>query len=78
MARMRRMLEERLVMRGSTRDIEMFIYCFYSLMINLIGARSCQAQILNMDPLGEEYRAWIKDASLTLFLPWLERILLRP
>jgi len=77
MARMRRMLEERLVMRGSNRDIEMFIYCFYSLMINLIGARSCQAQILNMDPLGEEYRAWIKDACLTLFLPWLERLLLR-
>lgn len=77
MARMRRMLEERLVMRGSNRDIEMFIYCFYSLMVNLIGARSCQAQILNMDPKGEEYRVWIKDASLTLFLPWLERLLLR-
>lgn len=75
MARTRRIMEDRLPLKGSSRDTEMFIYCFYSLTITLIGARSCQAQLLNMDPLGNEYRTWVKDACLTLFLPWLVRLI---
>jgi AcrR family transcriptional regulator len=77
MARMRRMLEKRVPLKGSSREIEMFIYCFHNLIISLLGAMSCQAQLLNMDPEGNEYRAWVKDASLTLFLPWLERLIAR-
>jgi len=76
MAAMRRIIEEKLNLRGSNREIEMFIYCFYSLMISFIGARSCQAQILNMNPLEEKYRVWVKDASITLFYPWFKKILL--
>lgn len=75
MARMRRILEDKLPLKGTSREIEMFIYCFYSLMISLVGSRSCHAQLLNMDPLGEEYRQWVKDACVTLFLPWFERLL---
>lgn len=75
MARMRRMLEKRVPLKGSSREIEMFIYCFHNLIISLLGTMSCQAQLLNMDPQGNEYRAWVKDASLTLFLPWLERLI---
>lgn len=74
MAAMRRIMEEKLSLRGSTREIEMFIYCFYSLMISLVGARACQAQILNMNPLEEKYRIWVKDACMTLFLPWFKKI----
>jgi AcrR family transcriptional regulator len=75
MAAMRRIMEEKLNLRGSNREIEMFIYCFYSLMISFVGARSCQAQILNMNPLEEKYRVWVKDASMTLFYPWFKKIL---
>jgi len=75
MAAMRRGMEEKLTLRGSSREIEMFIYCFYSLMISLVGARSCQAQILNMNPLEEKYRIWVKDAAMTLFYPWFKRLL---
>lgn len=75
-AAMRRIMEEKLHLRGSSREMEMFIYCFYGLMINLIGCRSCQAQILNMNPLEEKYRAWVRDASITLFYPWFKKILL--
>jgi AcrR family transcriptional regulator len=75
MAAMRRIIEEKLTLRGSNREIEMFIYCYYSLMISLVGARSCQAQILNMNPLEEKYRTWVKDASMTLFFPWFKKIL---
>jgi AcrR family transcriptional regulator len=75
MATMRRIMEEKLTLRGSNREIEMFIYCYYSLMISLVGARSCQAQILNMNPLEEQYRTWVKDASMTLFFPWFKKIL---
>lgn len=77
MAAMRRVMEEKLNLRGSVREIEMFIYCFYSLMISLIGARSCQAQILSMNPLEEAYRLWVKDAAMTLFFPWFKKILLQ-
>jgi len=75
MAAMKRIMEEKLAPKGSGREIEMFIYCFYSLMISFIGARSCQAQILNMNPLEEKYRTWVKDASMTLFFPWFKKIL---
>jgi TetR/AcrR family transcriptional regulator len=75
MAAMRRIMEEKLSLTGSNREIEMFIYSFYSLMISLIGARSCQAQLLNMNPLEEEYRSWVKDAIMTLFFPWFRKIL---
>jgi hypothetical protein len=75
MARMRRILEDKLPLKGTAREIEMFIYCFYSLMISLVGSRTCHAQLLNMDPLGDEYRQWVKDACITLFLPWFERLL---
>ena len=76
MASMRRVMEEKLALRGANREIEMFIYCFYSLMISFIGARSCQAQILNMNPLEDKYREWVRDASMTLFYPWFKKILL--
>jgi TetR/AcrR family transcriptional regulator len=75
MAAMRRIMEEKLALRGSNREIEMFIYCFYGLMITLIGSRTCQAQILNMNPLEEKYRIWVRDASVTLFYPWFKKIL---
>jgi TetR/AcrR family transcriptional regulator len=75
MARMKRTLEEKLPLQGSSREIEMFIYTFYSLMVSLIGTKSCHTQLLNMDPEGPEYRAWVKDACMTLFLPWLEKLL---
>lgn len=75
MAKTKRLLEHGLPLRGTSREIEMFIYCFYSQMITLIGARSMHAQLLNMDPDGADYRAWVKEASLTLFLPWLKRLL---
>lgn len=76
MAAMRRIMEEKLALHGSNREIEMFIYCFYGLMTTLIGSRSCQAQILNMDPLDEKYRTWVKDAVMTLFYPWFKKILM--
>ena len=76
MAAMRRIMEENLALRGSNREIKMFIYCFYGLMISLLGARSCQAQILNMNPLEEKYRVWVKDAGMALFFPWFKKILI--
>ena len=75
MASMKRVLEEGLMLKGSNREIEMFIYCFYNIMISFIGTRSLQAQALNMDPLENKYREWVKDCCMTLFLPWFKKIL---
>ena len=76
MAALRRIMEEKLALRGSSREIEMLIYCFYNLMVSLIGAKSSQAQILNMNPLEAQYRIWVKDATTTLFYPWFKKLLI--
>jgi len=75
MDRVRRTLEEKIPLHGSRADMKMFIHCFHNLLISLIGARSCQAQILGLDPDGSDYQTWVKQALLLLFLPWLERLI---
>ncbi len=75
MASMKRVMEEGLMLKGSNREIEMFIYCFYNIMISFIGTRSLQAQALNMNPLEDQYRIWVKDCCMTLFFPWFKKIL---
>ena len=64
-------------MQAQPDNIEMFINSFNSLMINSIGARSCQAQILDMKPESKEYRKWVKKTLLYIFLPRFEELLNR-
>lgn len=55
-------------------QIEKFLHCFNNLVISLLGAKTCHAQTLNIDPDGSEFRRWIVDTLYTLFLPWLEKL----
>ena len=71
----RHILENKVPLQGPPSEIQMFFLCFNNLVINFLGAKSCQAQVLGLDPEGPEYRQWIKDALLTLFAPWLARLI---
>lgn len=73
---LRHILENKVPLRGPTAEIQMFFLCFNNLVISLLGAKSCQAQVLGLDPESMEYRQWVKDALLTLFTPWLTRLIL--
>jgi len=73
--RTRKTLEEKLPLKGSSSEIEMFIHCLNNLIIQFFGARSLQAQVMRLDPQNPEYRNRVKDALMLLFLPWLERLI---
>ncbi len=73
---MRHALEKYFPLRGSPSESEMFVHCFHGLILALIGARSYHARLLELDPDGAEYREWVKEALVALFIPWLERLIL--
>jgi len=73
--RTRNTLIEKLPLKGSQQNIDKFIYCFTQLCISLIGGRQNQALLLEMDPMDMEYKAWVKDALMTIFAPWIERLI---
>jgi len=75
---LRHLLEHKVSLRGPANEIQMFFLCFNNLVINFLGAKSCQAQVLGLDPESPEYRQWIKEALLTLFAPWLEKLISPP
>lgn len=75
LARTRRTFEEKIPLRAPPEDIAMFLNSFNALVIWFLGAHTCQAQILNMEPAGAEYPAWVKQALLYIFLPLLEKLI---
>ena len=75
MEQAQRTIEEKIKLRGSKQDSQMFIHCFNNLVISLLGPRKMQAAALNMNPNGPEYRKWVKTSLLKLFLPWLEKLI---
>lgn len=67
-------LEGKFPLGGPRSEIEMFVHCFQNLLISLLGGRSRQAKVLNMDPESAEYRAWVKNTLLAIFTTWLEKL----
>ena len=75
MARTRRTFEERANLKASPKDIGMFQNSFNALVFFYLGASSCQAEILGMQATSSEYRKWVKDTLMYIFLPRLERLI---
>ena len=73
--RIKQTLEEKSPLLGSNQEMKALIHCFNNLIITFLGARSCQAPIINMDPQSPQYKEWVKNTLFILFLPWLERII---
>jgi len=74
MARTRRTFEEKARLRASPEEIGMFQNSFNALVFFFLGAASCQAEILGMDPSSDEYLHWVKDTLTYIFLPHLEKL----
>jgi len=71
----RRTFEEKVPLRASALEIGMFLNSFNTLAFSFLGASSCQAQILGMDPEGNQYRKWVKDTLMFMFLSPLKRLI---
>jgi len=75
MARTRRTFEKRANLKASPKEIGMFQNSFNALVFFYLGASTCQAEILGMDPGDPEYREWVKDTLMYIFLPRLEGLI---
>jgi AcrR family transcriptional regulator len=76
--RIRETFRETVRLQASREEVDCFILCFHSLVISFVGARSCQARVLGLDPESREYLDWIKEALWVIFLPQLERMMAPP
>jgi len=75
LARTRSTFEESVPLRASPEEVGMFLGSYNALVILLLGADSCQAQILGLEPGSAAYLAWVKQTLLYIFLPLLEGLI---
>ncbi len=61
-------------LKASSEEIEAFLTCFNALLVNFLGADTCHAMILGMDPTSEAYNTWIKNTLLFLFTPLAQKL----
>jgi AcrR family transcriptional regulator len=73
--RIRGAFKDTIRLRSSREEMDRFIICFHSLVVSFVGAKSCQAQVLGMDPESRQYWTWMKDSLFMIFLPLLEGLI---
>ena len=61
--------------QASKEEAGMFFDSIFSLLISYLGASSCQAQILGLNPDSDDYGLWVKKTMMYLFLPRLRKLL---
>lgn len=61
--------QEQIPLNVSSEDITSFLTSFNALLVSFLGADTCHAMILGMDPASEEYKEWIKKTLLFIFTP---------
>jgi hypothetical protein len=72
-----RAFEEKLPLQAPSEMVRMYLDSFNGLMLYYLGASPCQAGILGVDPAGPEYRNWVRDTMVSVFLPLLESMTAR-
>jgi TetR/AcrR family transcriptional regulator len=75
LAKTRRTFEAKVPLRATSEEIGRFINSFNSLIIFYLGSASCQAEVLGMEPNSNEYRIWVKETLIYIFLPLLEKLI---
>lgn len=73
--KMQEILESSVAIQAPSGEVGMFFDSINSLVISYLGASSCQAQILGVEPNSAEYGAWVKKTMMYLFLPRLKKLL---
>jgi len=71
----RRTFESEVPMRATKEEIGRFINSFNTLVIFYLGSAPCQAEVLGMEPNSNEYRIWVKETLIYIFLPLLEKLI---
>jgi AcrR family transcriptional regulator len=61
--------------RAADLDIENFAHNFNTLIINYLGAKDYYAGVLGLEPDSTEYKNWVKDNMMSLFLPLLQKLI---
>lgn len=75
LSRTRRVFRQTLPEDASEDLINRFSDAFNGLIFHFLGASSCQAQILGMNPRSREYAEWVTKTMGVVFLPLLKEIL---
>ncbi len=67
--------EETIPVMSTEEEVDMFVYSFINLLMNYLGANNCMSRILDLHHTGNEYRKWVKDSLMFLFLPRLKKLI---
>ncbi len=78
LAATRKTFEENTTLRASSEDIGKFFNSFNSMLFLYLGSRSCMARVTGLDPDSPEYKEWIKDTFMFVFLPALKILIHGP
>ena len=70
-----KLFEEKIYLKGAPQEVRMFIHSFNILVISFLGASPCIAQVQGMDPGNSQYREWVRNTLLFIFLPRLRDII---
>jgi AcrR family transcriptional regulator len=57
-------------------DLGRLIDTFHTLIINYVGASSCQAGVLGVEPDSPEYRKWVKETLMFIMVPVMEKMMI--
>ncbi len=75
LTRTRETFEQALPVPAPADEVARYHYAFNNLLINFLGAGSCQMIILGMKGRDADYRAWVKKTMTFLFLPPLKKLM---
>jgi AcrR family transcriptional regulator len=75
LTRTRETFEQALPLPAPADEVARYHYAFNNLLINFLGAGSCQMIILGMKGRDADYRAWVKKTMTYLFLPPLKMLM---
>ncbi|SHI96888.1 transcriptional regulator, TetR family [Desulfatibacillum alkenivorans DSM 16219] len=61
--------------KGTGQELYMWMFAFALVLNNFLGARHFHAKTEDLNPESDEYRKWVKEAMMFLFLPPLQRVM---
>lgn len=67
--------QEKIPYRAPFEDVRRFVYSFTVVVTNYLGASSTYAQFIGMESSSHEYRDWVKETLVFIFLPRLKKII---
>jgi len=59
-----------------SEELSRFVTGFNTMITSYLGAAPSQAKVLAMDPSSDEYKTWIKETLIYVFLPLLKELIL--